>query len=989
MKKIGIGILSLALAQTLQAVDAQFWWQLDQANDPLNPPQQPVLNDPLTIYEDSVLNVTTNGQALGSDFYNGSIVFDHNLSINVDVNLVDQVEQSATIYGFDNAQKSWTGSGSLSVLIKADRGRFAKSIFNFNGANTKFDVGVKTHISATENTQIFSVFRNGRATLNFTNDFVVDLSQATGVFNNVLPNQGITDAKMIFDNAGDINVNPNYSSLVQLTGDIANFGGTITLNLSNADSFFKGRIEAVNTSTTNLNLTGGSYAEVALTLHDRQAGAPNVHFSLTGDSVAKVKSNMLSQANLTFNVNHSSLYADFTYGAQIPTQGRITLNNGGIWLMSQSNTIDYLEINNDISKITKENFEDLKEQSAVDMRFENQGAGLRNVLKYAQDSRFVLSANQIRGGNGVFRITGALNKEGWTRVENGGALEETIATDQIIAGQVFNTHYMQVFWNPTNFDKGLLNQNLEDYKIVVAKQNNIASDSDFVGAVTPIGVYNYVTNLKKEMMQYQGANGQLENGWQWIITDVQRADNSYLSRLLDSLFQSQYRIFKMESDTFNQRMGELRDMTRVHGVWLRTKYGRLSSKSTDQTTASWDEFTSIWLGYDQNYMVLGGKNFLGLALNTTAFRNHGIAEKDDFSGESYYASSRSYGISVYDTYIFDNGLYLDGLIKYYLTDNDFAIRSEVLANNYPKFFTHGLVGSLEVGKKFRLPIRTPDFERSFYYLRPELQFTFGFISGNTWNFKDWSNQEIKARLDYDIPANFRAGLMFGREFNKPFLKGDVYLGTSFEYDINSGGDLRLEDFLDKMTLTHGGNFTWRLNVGTNLILNEYWRIYVDLDTSFFGQISSTFTLNGGVRINFGRLHPKMPYVTPEQDVFDPSMYRKDRRTIPEVQNYETQGILDNYNGRRKRPIYKPPVKIKQRPYGGVPPTDTIQYGITPQVTNKPKGEPVFVDEPKEPIIAPQKNYTRDQNQSISPSVIPQNTRDMQSIKDGLNKGYRR
>lgn len=305
--------------------------------------------------------------------------------------------------------------------------------------------------------------------------------------------------------------------------------------------------------------------------------------------------------------------------------------------------------------------------------------------------------------------------------------------------------------------------------------------------------------------------------------------------------------------------------------------------------------------------------------------------------------------------------------------------------------THGLVASLEVGKKFRLPIKTPDFENSFYYLRPELQFVFGFISGTDWNFKDWTNQEVRARLDYDIPANFRAGLMFGREFNKTYIKGDVYLGTSFEYDIGTGGDLRLEDFIDKMTLTHGGNFTWRFNVGTNLILNEYWRIYVDLDTSFFGQISSTFTLNGGVRINFGSLHPRMPYITPDQEVFDPWMYRKDRRTIPEVQNYETQGILDNYSGKRKkRKIYQPPVKIKQRPYGGtITPTQPIQYGISPQIQDKPKGDPVFIDEPNGQIMAPQKNYTRDEKQSISPDTIPQNTRDMKRIKEDFNKGYRR
>lgn len=984
MKRIlRASFLSFALIECLNAVNATFWWQLDQANNPpAQPPNPPTITDPLRIYEDSVLSITTTvGQTQGSDLYNGNITFDHNLRINVNV---DQqgANQSTTIYqGNNNGQKKFEGKGRLDILIDSTK-NYAKSVFNLD--KTELEIGVKTSIKMVDQSKLFSIFRIGAGSkLRFTNDLIVDVSNAVAHFPNQNPKY-----KTIFDNNGGASlfINPNFSTtmITQLTGDIADYGGTLTLNLGNAQSFFKGSFFVDGTGQQSINLRNGATAETTLDLNK----ATNFSFNLNSQSQAKVKTNFGVDKGVTlqFDVNNSSLFADFNYlaGTVNQAQGEIKLSNQGIWFLSQSNTIDHLEINNPKDQVNKDNLKDLKNLAAVDMRFKNQGAVLRDELKLDDQNRYTLKTSQIRGANGVFRIFGVLNQDGWTKKtepNNPQKLEETIATDQIVTNQLFNTHYMQVFWNKTNFDKKLLNKNLEEHKIIVAKQENPNGGGDFVGAVTPIGVYNYITNLKKIPGK---PNAQGVTGWEWIISDVQRADNSYLSRLLDSIFQSQYRIFKMESDTFNLRMGELRNMKRVHGVWLRTKYGRLKSKSTPQTTPSWDEFTSVWLGYDQNFYVLGGKNFLGLAFNTTAFRNHGIADKDDFSGESYYASSRSFGFSIYDTFFFDNGVYIDTLAKYYLTNNDMAINSEVLNGNYPKFFTHAFLSSIEVGKKFTLPIKTPDFANSFYYLRPELQFTFGFVSGTKQEFWDWTNQKIDAQLDFNIPANFRAGLMFGREFNKPFLQGDIYLGTSFEYDVNSGGDLRLEDFLDKMTLTHGGNFNWRINMGTNLILNQYWRLYFDLDTSFFGQINSTFTINGGVRINFGRLHPVMPYVVPESGVFDPDMYRKDRRTIPEVQNYETQGILDNYSGIRKKKIYRPPVKIKQRAFGGTP-----MYQTPPKVQVKPSvkapsGDPTFIDNPKE-VLAPQKNYTREPN----PAPNVQTPRSLEGIKEEMDRGYRR
>lgn len=982
-KFLRIGFFSVALVQSLFAVDATQWWELDQ--NQVNPP-----DDPLIIFEDSTLNITTNGNPqLGDQQYNGSIQLDHNLNINLTVNGQIQTDQSTPIYRINNAgTKEFYGTGILNLLINSTN-QYAKSIFNLDGTNNRLNINTKTNITTTENSRIFSIFRNSGSTLNFNNNLVVDLSKSVGVFNNLVPQDGITNAKVIFDTAGTVNVNPaqNTQTLIQLTGDIANFGGTTTINLANANSFFKGRVEAVNTSTTIFNLTNGSLAEIQLTSYNRGGASPNFHINLSGKSTAKIKLNIFSQAAvLNFSVNNASLYADFHYDEKqvLPAQGNITLNNGAVWYPSQSNTINVLTINNDQNLINTEQLKSLSGLSAVDLRFSDQGATLRNDLTMDNTTRRTIKSANIQGRNGVFRLFGVFNREGWTPVtDQNNTLTETIATDQIVTKQLFNTHYIQVFWNQNNFDKSLINKNLEDEKIIVAKQEGPNGGSDLIGAVTPIGVYNYITNLKKETYTYT-ENGNPQLGWQWIVSDVQRADNSYLSRLLDSLFQTQFRIQKTQIDTLNLRMGELRKLNRVHSVWVRSKYGRMGSKETDQTTGSWDEYASIWVGYDQNFYVLGGKNFLGGSFDVQFYNSYGVPSQDDFANPSYTGKSQSYGFSVYDTFFFDSGFYIDALAKYYFTHNRFTIASEVLAGNIPSFFSHNFFASLEIGQRFKLPQN--------FYIKPDAGFSFAFSSGQDWNFMDWSNQLVKARLDFNAPVNMRTGLTAGWTFNSRGYEGDLYIGTSFEYDFNTGGDLRLEDFLDKITLTHSGNFNWRINAGTNIILNEYWRIYFDVDTAFFGTINSTFNINGGVRINFGRLHPQMPYIPPYIEAPDEDFgkYPRYRRTIPEVQNYETQNILDNYKGMTKIRRLPPKINVKNKPYNqGIAPNSggLNQLSITPKVEQQPQGEPTFIDNPQG-INAPTKNYKREQNVPISPTVIPQNrVRSLQNIKEDLDRGY--
>ena len=159
-KFLRIGFFSVALAQSLYAVDATAWWQLHKDNNTIPPPVVPVLPDPLTIFEDSKLTLTSvTNPTNGEQSFNGSVIFDHNLLINLTINQQNQQDQSTPIYRLNNGGriKDFTGNGTLTLNVNAPN-LYAKSIFNFDGAGDGLNLNVKTNITATKGSQIFFLF---------------------------------------------------------------------------------------------------------------------------------------------------------------------------------------------------------------------------------------------------------------------------------------------------------------------------------------------------------------------------------------------------------------------------------------------------------------------------------------------------------------------------------------------------------------------------------------------------------------------------------------------------------------------------------------------------------------------------------------------------------------------------------------------------------------------------------------------------------------
>lgn len=107
---------------------------------------------------------------------------------------------------------------------------------------------------------------------------------------------------------------------------------------------------------------------------------------------------------------------------------------------------------------------------------------------------------------------------------------------------------------------------------------------------------------------------------------------------------------------------------------------------------------------------------------------------------------------------------------------------------------------------------------------------------------------FRARVGTAVGHDFK-DLTSSKDFN-----AKLYVGLSYEADFISGGDITLtpnNGSATKVGSLFGSDERGVVNVGTNLEIKEYIRMYADIQTSFGGKITNDYQVNFGVRYSFG------------------------------------------------------------------------------------------------------------------------------------------
>lgn len=688
---------------------------------------------------------------------------------------------------------------------------------------------------------------------------------------------------------GNMKITANSSQInVQ---DINLILGKFSLMLSNATGTI-GRVFTAGSNSiyiladrsTNFTLTALNVEDSAkLTLIAQDSSIFTSNLILDENSTSAISS--LSNANLKININPStqasiaiSLNGGMMQGVinqTNPIVGNMTLGTsgkyGGRWIVTGNSAIAGLSISNSSANITN--------RAMMQANTFDTTISLVDTTKNSDDtSRVGLSmitagtptdtqtlARTIRIGklsgiNGVFRVYTDIGAE---------------TSDVISASNASGNHIIQAYYNPATFTNEIGNK-----YIVLAHVDDPQTTASFQGGEVDMGNQTYQTDLIRVVAK----DG---NGFDWILGSTQNMGASYGTKIISSILQSQYRSYAIQTESLRQRMGELRDIDRIHGLWGRYSMGSNFTPESDVGVEITDNYYTAWVGYDQNVLDLKGQDFYGVALSYSL-----VAP----TGEDYQGQIHNFGINLYNTFIARNDFYVDFVLKYILTYADYQIDYYSLAKNKPSYFNHKIMLTGEIGKKFKL-----NDSKSYFFLQPDAQITAGYIFGNDVTFVDASQTTIEAHLSGDAPVILRTGLTAGYSLNNKSMKADFYIGSSIFYETSTGGGVSLDDGNSTLSYAHKGDFKMSVQGGLDLIFNDNARVYFEAGTSFMGTTKTTYSINAGARFAFGYKNTrklKAPPLTPPPQ---PPKPEYDPRNIPVITDYTTEDIRVNNSATPKTP----------------------------------------------------------------------------------------
>lgn len=332
-----------------------------------------------------------------------------------------------------------------------------------------------------------------------------------------------------------------------------------------------------------------------------------------------------------------------------------------------------------------------------------------------------------------------------------------------------------------------------------------------------------------------------ENTLCYYLNGFNASVNQDSINTLEGTLGTFYRDFRIATNNLNLRMGELRNNEASQGVWARVINGMGSDNQNNK-----DFYVTFQAGYDYQFDVAGGVNYLGVDVEASM-----ISSK----GDAYTSSGRNIGVGIYNTYIMDNGFYVDASAKYLNLGNKISIKdSPIISDTSSDLTTNAYLFGAEIGYRYRLDNLMKRMQG--YYIEPQAEVIYGYIGGASYDLAQ-ASQKVTAALDANNALISRVGAVLGKNFK--YSNGmlmDVRLGLSYINELNTGGDSTFTQTGSTLDLPAIHNSTamnnkLNLSLGTNVRFNDNWRMYADISRTFLGVYNFDYNLNVGARWSFG------------------------------------------------------------------------------------------------------------------------------------------
>ena len=289
----------------------------------------------------------------------------------------------------------------------------------------------------------------------------------------------------------------------------------------------------------------------------------------------------------------------------------------------------------------------------------------------------------------------------------------------------------------------------------------------------------------------------------------------------------------MDIDRLQKRRGEARHIKDSEdGIWAR--YRHINSGLTGND----DSADMIQIGYD--YKVRNDESYNVYSIAVDYLRG-----QSDFD-ESGNSDLNRYSIGLYDTWLLDNGAYLDLTAKVGWFDADMDARFRHVHGYYEVNGDYDFWGAsvgAEIGRKFS--------NKDQWFFEPQTQLTYTYIGSYDFN----TDRGVKVESDNVDSLIMRWGLRVGKDFGNSAEEG--------LYSIYLMGDI-LHDFLGDQELTvtglrtgntavadFDGERTWYdVGVGFSCTLSENSYMFINYERSLGHDIDNTWEVSAGASMEF-------------------------------------------------------------------------------------------------------------------------------------------
>ena len=301
-------------------------------------------------------------------------------------------------------------------------------------------------------------------------------------------------------------------------------------------------------------------------------------------------------------------------------------------------------------------------------------------------------------------------------------------------------------------------------------------------------------------------------------------------------FAANYLLNYAETDTLIRRLGDLRFTENNSGAWFRAYGGKFKSNSRSFVKEFDMNYGGAQLGYDRKLeksWLPGGDTYLGVYFGYSKgdldYRENGYGSGD--------AENKTLG--AYATYVAKNGFYVDAIIKYVWSKNDFSVYdSQGTMVTGDDVSLGGFGASLEIGKRFRFKANAGG---GAWYVEPQAQLSYQ-RQGSAYFT---ANNGLNIGIDDFNSLLGRIGTLIGYETEKTNFYAKVSYVKEFDgdMDIRYGNGTRIagESFGDEW---------WVYGIGVTHQVNQRNSLYLSLERSSGGSFTEDWALRGGWRITF-------------------------------------------------------------------------------------------------------------------------------------------